>query len=378
MDIGSHNTSRPIDEDSGTEGLAAAAEDAEMLLRYAAQSGIDMPSDSVAILVRVRAGAAAGPIAPELAAAFYAAYAQLAARVKPVTIDTLRVPEACARRELRRNGVISILLAVAVMACSIVTFLTTSMSTDIDRGIQHANQLADRLRDQVGSRAAAIDATEICVPPTAASEPLIAPKDIPLLTRELQDFSGTIRALLTSAIKLNKFVLKLETSPLDTLDETSVWRVRSRELLQLHPELIDHRAETFCKLYAYGDVRNFANVVRANVVAFYGALAAYCLPVLYALLGAFAFTLRDFSERVKRRTYLSSSYANTARTIAAMTAGAIISLFSNLGQGLSLSPLALAFLVGYGVEAFFAFLDTLLNAFNAGRRGKPEADAGRS
>lgn len=122
-------------------------------------------------------------------------------------------------------------------------------------------------------------------------------------------------------------------------------------------------------------MRNFAKNVRANALAFYGALAAYCLPVLYALLGAFAFTLRDFSERVKRRTYLSSSYANTARTIAAMTAGAIISLFSNMGQGLSLSPLALAFLVGYGVEAFFAFLDTLLTAFSATRRGRPDVNS---
>ncbi|MEA2745584.1 MAG: hypothetical protein QOG25_3955, partial [Acetobacteraceae bacterium] len=86
----------------------------------------------------------------------------------------------------------------------------------------------------------------------------------------------------------------------------------------------------------------------------------------------------DFSERVKRRTLHPSSCGNTARTIAAMTAGAIISLFGSLGQGLSLSPLALAFLVGYGVEAFFAFLDNLLTTFNVNRRGRPAPDAAQA
>ena len=378
MDIGGQNTNRLPENDSRTEGLAAAAEDAEMLLRYAAQSGIEVPAEAAAIVVQARAGAAGVPLAPDDVARFYAAYARLAAKLKPVTIDTLRVPEACTRRALRRNGVVSILLAVAVMACSIVTFLTTSMATDIETGIQYANELAVKLRDQVGPPKTAISVAEICIQPTSAPDPPLIERDIPLVTRELQEFSALIRTLLTSGIKLEQYVLQREYSPLDTDDKASVWRTRPRELLQLNPELIDHRAEAFCKIYAYEDVRNFAKNVRANALAFYGALAAYCLPVLYALLGAFAFTLRDFSERVKRRTYLSSSYANTARTIAAMTAGAIISLFSNMGQGLSLSPLALAFLVGYGVEAFFAFLDTLLTAFSATRRGRPDADAVRN
>lgn len=375
MDIGGQNTDSFLGGGGRTEGLAAAAEDAEALLRYAAQSGISVPADTVAALLGARAGAESGPLPLNDAASFYAAYAQLAARVKPVTIDALRVPEASTRRALRRNGVVSILLAVAVMACSVVTFLTTSMATDIETGIQHANELAVTLRNQVGPPNAAIGIAELCLQPTHPPDPPLQEKDIPLLTRDLQDFAATIRTLLTSGIKLERFVLQQEFSPLHAPAPGSAWAERPRMMLELNPELIDHRAEAFCKIYAYEDVRTFAKNVRANALAFYGALAAYCLPVLYALLGAFAFTLRDFSERVKRRTYLSTSYANTARTIAAMTAGAIIGLFSNMGQGLSLSPLALAFLVGYGVEAFFAFLDTLLNAFSAPRRGKPDVQA---
>jgi hypothetical protein len=378
MDIASPGTSpdfatagaSPISaKDSRTRALAEAAEDAEILLRYAAQSGIDVPAEAAAIIVRVRADE--DPLTPDAVAAFYAAYARISAKLRPVTIETLRVPEACTRKALRRNGIVAVALATVVMACSITTFLTGAISVDIENGISHANELAVKLRDQVGPPRVAIDAGEICVQPNRSPDPDIPARDATVLTAELQDFSGTIRGLLTSAINLEKFNPQQEISPLDRPVPGSAWATRPREMLQLHPELIDQRAEAFCKIYAYEDVRNFAKNVRADTLAIYGALAAYLLPVLYALLGASAFAMRDFSERVKQRTLHPSSCGNTARTIAAMTAGAIISLFGTLGQGLSLSPLALAFLVGYGVEAFFNFLDSLLTTFNIGRRGQP-------
>jgi hypothetical protein len=48
-----------------------------------------------------------------------------------------------------------------------------------------------------------------------------------------------------------------------------------------------------------------------------------------------------------------------------MIRGTIVGLFSNFWQGISLQPLAIAFLVGYGVEVFFAFLDKLLQSLGA-------------
>jgi len=43
----------------------------------------------------------------------------------------------------------------------------------------------------------------------------------------------------------------------------------------------------------------------------------------------------------------------------------VVGLFTNFNvtQGGSLSPLALAFLVGYAVDVFFSFLEGLLRAF---------------
>jgi hypothetical protein len=142
-------------------------------------------------------------------------------------------------------------------------------------------------------------------------------------------------------------------------------------LLQLTPPL-DLAKEWNCKIVAYQDVRDFAQNVRNDSITVYGALAAYVLPVLYAFLGAMAYDLRDFSDRVRRRLYYPS-YSQAARLIVASTAGAIISLFNYFSQSIALSPVALAFLVGYGVEAFFAFLDRLLSVFNTGPRADTAA-----
>jgi hypothetical protein len=87
-------------------------------------------------------------------------------------------------------------------------------------------------------------------------------------------------------------------------------------------------------------------------------------------LGACAYLLRQFGEQVQSRTY-APSYAHTARLLTAGIGGAVVALFPNfqLGQGPSLPPLAIAFLVGYAVEVFFSFIDSLLAAFT--RTGRP-------
>ena len=84
------------------------------------------------------------------------------------------------------------------------------------------------------------------------------------------------------------------------------------------------------------------------------AWASHVLPVLLALLGSLAYNLRDYTNRVRARTY-HRSYLETARNIVAVIAGSIVGYFAGFAQGLSL--LAAAFLVGYGVEIFFAFLE---------------------
>jgi hypothetical protein len=46
----------------------------------------------------------------------------------------------------------------------------------------------------------------------------------------------------------------------------------------------------------------------------------------------------------------------------AILAGVVIGLFNDFTKGIALSPLAVAFLVGYAVAIFFSFLDAVVEA----------------
>ena len=100
------------------------------------------------------------------------------------------------------------------------------------------------------------------------------------------------------------------------------------------------------------------------VSVFYGAAAACILPVLYALLGTCAFLLRCFSQQMSSRTFVPSR-SDSPRFLIAAIGGAVVGFFHRfaLGQDTSISPFAIAFLVGYAVDIFFSFLDGLVQAF---------------
>ena len=94
------------------------------------------------------------------------------------------------------------------------------------------------------------------------------------------------------------------------------------------------------------------------------------LPTVYALLGAFLYGFRLYSRLIRRKTYLRSA-AHSARYYIAAIAGLVVGLFGSLLPNLVLSPLAVAFLVGYGVEAFFSRLDDLIVKFKRDAPVKP-------
>lgn len=126
----------------------------------------------------------------------------------------------------------------------------------------------------------------------------------------------------------------------------------------------------------YQDVRSFAQDILDRVSVYYGAITTCLLPVLYALLGTCAYLLRSFEEEVRTLTFTPSSRANWARFLIAGIGGAVVGLFSNftITQGASISPLAIAFLVGYAVDVFFSFLEGLLQAFTK-RKGSASSQA---
>jgi hypothetical protein len=95
------------------------------------------------------------------------------------------------------------------------------------------------------------------------------------------------------------------------------------------------------------------------------AFQEYFLPLLYGLFGAFIYVLRNLMIEIKQRTY---SYDCEVKYRLRLTLGAlggmIIGWFFQPDEAdamASLSPMALAFLMGYNIELLFSIMDRVID-----------------
>jgi uncharacterized membrane protein len=107
-----------------------------------------------------------------------------------------------------------------------------------------------------------------------------------------------------------------------------------------------------------------------------GIIGSYVLPVFFGTLGAMAYVIRTISDQIRNATFSQSSpIRHFMRVALGAVMGAVIGLFGGSTSQLTLPPLALAFLAGYGVEGVFAMFDGLIDRL--GQR-RPDGGATRS
>lgn len=337
-----------------------ALDDAERLLKYAAEMGVDVEPGVRDSILRARTSGPT-PWNEKAVADLLFALTHLAGQLKPVSAASLKASDKSTRPTFRGYIIASMALAVSVVLFSTASFVATAMSKAISADIASANELAARIRVQLGAPPPGSLATNLV--DSASSKDFSRPPPginaLDLVT-ELQQYAATIREIDARARQLNQFVIPHETDPFSDLRNK---QEKIHQKFQLPVGLDNLWAAADSRTDVYQRVRSFAQSVLDNAAFSYGAFAACVLPVLYALLGACAYLLRNFEQQILTRTFLPSP-ADSARFVIAGIGGAVIGLFNfNLTQGASISPLAMAFLVGYAVDVFYSFLEGLLNSF---------------
>ena len=90
-------------------------------------------------------------------------------------------------------------------------------------------------------------------------------------------------------------------------------------------------------------------------------LQSYLLPLLYGILGASTSILRNLSNQIKEVTYSEEAgIQHLLRIALGALAGIMVGWFTPNGTTSfigSVSPLAIAFVVGYNIELFFSLMD---------------------
>jgi hypothetical protein len=329
---------------AAVEALNGALADSEVLLAYAAEAGIDV--DPAAAQQVVAAIARARPWEAEDAGCVIAAMAKIAASVRPVTADSLRASRTTAPKEILSYRIWALVLALAIVPLSVVSFVTSGLSSAISADITSANQLAVSLH-------ADLDAP-------GGSATSVAPSST--LT-DLQEFATLIRTVRNHSIMLNGFLRWAGVAVPESLGGLKNSQLELSAALG--PNVPALQQELTAKTLLYQSVRSYAKDVQGNNLLVYGAVTAVLLPILYALLGACAYLLRLFADELSRNTFSSSSYSVSARFFVALIGGIIVGLFRDYTSAASLPPLALAFLVGYASDAFFSFLESLTSALQS-------------
>lgn len=113
-------------------------------------------------------------------------------------------------------------------------------------------------------------------------------------------------------------------------------------------------------------------------------LQSYLLPLLYGLLGASTSALRSLSREIDLVIFSNKKRIQHLLRIAlGALSGIMVGWFSFLLPNESasfvgsVSPLAIAFLVGYNIELFFSLMDIALNSVKKLARNQDESDASR-
>jgi hypothetical protein len=372
--------------------------DAEVLLRYAAESGVELDAALTAHVLAGRLAEAGAHWTLRTAENLMAAFTSLSARLRPITAETLRLcaNERKADRITRPSKLVAVALALLILPFSVATFATSAISVALKQDLKTANALAVTLSNELPPPPEGGEATKetaIPDPPGSrkgAGSAVAHGASQKEVIEHLQEIAAITRSVYTRGKQLNWFVglavkvpAVIEAHPNGSamkghIDGAATDRnggaasdpSGSTIELELSPGLPDLTSELTTRILAYQQIRQFAQTADGLVSTFYGAFATCVLPVLYALLGASAYLLRMFEEQLRTRT-LTDSDGHIARFVIAGIAGAVIGLFNNLnfGQPASVSPLAIAFLVGYAVDVFFAFLEGLIQSFSRQRSG---------
>jgi hypothetical protein len=338
--------------------------DAEILLQYAAGAGLKLDKATEEAVTGARTAFDAGSLDEATTSALLTALATLANLAAPVTPESLRAAlTATASRPPYRNWAIA--LAVVIVVYSTVSLVTSNLANSIRADITTANGLAVKLGSEYAAPSA--DSSITSAQGDAAAPPSDS-RRIQYVLQDFQEYATCIRSIDTHArqlslfVHLYKYVLHPET--IDPFYEERNNLESLREELEVPVPLVNYAGATVQLTTSYQKVRYFGKDVADDVSFYYGAVSSCILPVLYALLGAFAYLLRSFQQHVATRTYVPSG-ADSARFIVAAIGGAVVGLFSNLeaGQTIKVSPFALAFLVGYAVDVFYAFLESLIQSF---------------
>lgn len=332
------------------EELEIAITKAQILLSYSSQEGFVLDDSVVEPLIEARKAIADGKPVPN-EKNFWIAYAKLSKAVDPVTVNSLiAVREGAEERD------------------NLLWKLFPKLRPEKEKSI--ARRSVERYRRQFWITMLAMLAVQIYW--VVGLNLVTDSKKIPI----------QIDALISNMDSLTNVLLKVDPNA-DITADSKIAEIEN-DIAELEKSL-EARFDMMIKWNAVWQKIPFISANRRKAEADGGKIRAkfqysllqahfaldavgkYLLPLLYGMLGAYAFVLRRLADEIKKLLYREEANINySLRLHLGALSGLAIGWFAVPASnaefvGLDvLSPLALAFLAGYSVELLFTIMDRLI------------------
>lgn len=363
----------PVREHNNHQVLEDAIGNSMLLIMTASEIAVPLDAKVVTTIVAAKNAFEKGTLETDLESNFWAAYEQAAQDLKPVTIDSIKAtydPNPSQRTFLhnifsRKNiplsrrcagnyKLLSLVTLILLITIQIYWYIGWSLTSDIS--VQ-----SKIISDLTGQLTILSNIEKEAIAQTGRADSIENSSKIFTFKQEITEHSQWRDAASTHLENWNQ-----------------VWS--NMDLLTLQP----WQVAGYAKLS--GEVKKRIQFVSAKNAL--EAITGYILPILYGLIGACFYILRQLPKEIESLTFSMNSYIDySLRMAQGPLAGMMISYFFSTsinGNGdptaaapaiqtldaslSSLSPLAIAFLAGYSVEFIFRFIDKILSSPRAGGR----------
>ena len=351
------NKSRSKTKFESTLILKNALHDAEMLLAHAAEYGIEIEPKHIKAIVEAKSKEQNESWTEEDEINLWQAYQTISKEVQPVTIDSIRAASeiieepkgffvklfnikrrsSLVRRSVKWYSGLALLSMLLMLALQIYSLQGTKYLANLEAGIKRLSEIEDRTQQlllmDTEDRSISMEKDQLDIE----------------MNEKMQEVKSNIKLLET------------------WLDFTyNIW---SKSPKHIHEDL--KASSTQDELYGPPDFTETGGTTK-NIVVIQQAkslliiLNQYILPLMYGLLGGFAFVLRSLASETKSMTYTAVSNIKYALRIhLGALAGLVVGFLwgdisSSSFMANSFSPLAVAFIAGYSVEFMFRLFDSII------------------
>jgi hypothetical protein len=326
---------------------------ARLLLDFSAEQVIDVPEGTIKTILEAERELDSGRLSTEGELKLRLAYREICNRLYPITLESIRDTHGRGDKADSKPkapwhvGIYSI-LGILFLLCAILVEIYWVAGASITNDIEASLKTYDSLNQNI-------------------------------LNLEYQDKTATSgsSSIITTDGKEMAIELEIDLSYSQMENLMSKIIADTESLHSWHQVwstfAIGFTTPMESKNYELFDHASKARLDYASATLVLQATISYLLPLLFGLVGSFVWVIRRVSYEVSTHTFVAESWPRNVMRLAlgplaGMAVGLIIvpELSGSDSSALilkSLSPIALAFIAGYGVELVFAVLDRIVNAF---------------